>query len=146
MTLSSLRGRLRDDTGSISLFMAVFVVCSLLMTAMVVDTTGASRAHRRAEAIAAEAARAGGQAIQAPLSIQGDQPAASVGDAAQAAAEYLATAQVPGNITVEDDTLLHVQTTVTYQTRMLGLIGISTLTFDGDATARLVRTLNGDES
>ena len=64
--LSPLRSRLRDDDrGSLSLFVVVVFVALLVTIGLVVDGGGKIRALQRADAVAAQAARAGGQAIVA---------------------------------------------------------------------------------
>ena len=60
-----------DDGGWVSLLVLVLVVAVLAMIGLSVDGGGKVRAQERADNLAAEAARAAGQALQGPQAIQG---------------------------------------------------------------------------
>jgi Flp pilus assembly protein TadG len=141
-TLRGLRpGARRDDEGQISLLVLVLTVAVLAMIGLSVDGGGRIRALQRADNLAAEAARAAGQALQAPQAIQGGPKVIDPDAAVTAAHAYLAAAGVTGTVTVWPDRR-HVTITVTiaYQTRFLALVGIDTLTATRHATAVLVAT------
>ncbi|WP_231851807.1 hypothetical protein [Modestobacter italicus] len=94
-------------------------------------------ATQRADAIADEAARAGGQALDVSAALAGDvrvDPAAAVA----AARDYLDRNGVHGAVTVVDGDSLTVTTTITEPTSFLGLIGIQTMTVEGSGTADLI--------
>ena len=90
------RGRHRSDAdgdrGSVTLFFAVAVVGLLVLLGLVVDGAAKVRAVQRADALAAEAARAGGQAIALPPTIAGQRPRADPAASVAAAATRTASA------------------------------------------------------
>jgi Flp pilus assembly protein TadG len=135
---SRQRLRRRDaERGSISLFLAVLVPGLLLVIGLAVDGGAKVAATQRANAIADEAARAGGQALDVSAALAGEvrvDPAAAVA----AAQDYLDRTDVEGAVTVVDGDTLRVTTTITEPTTFLGLIGISTLTVEGAGTADLI--------
>ena len=135
----------RDDRGSISPFFVVAAVGLMLAVGLVVDGGGKIRALQRADAVAAEAARAGGQAVAAAPALRGQSPQVQAGPARAAAQAYLAAAQVPGSVTISGGTQLQVDTTTTYQPLFLSMIGVGPLSTRGHAEVRLVRGLNGEQ-
>ena len=141
----STRQRLRgahSERGSISVFLAVLVPGLLLIIGLAVDGGAKVAATQRANAIADEAARAGGQALDVSAALTGQvrvDPAAAVA----AAQDYLSRNGVQGTVTVVDADTLQVSTTITEPTTFLGLIGIFTLTVEGTGTADLVTDQNG---
>ena len=125
------------ERGAIGVFLAVLVPGLLLVIGLAVDGGAKVAATQRANAIADEAARAGGQALDVSAALTGQvrvDPAAAV----TAAQDYLTRNDVPGAVTVVDGDTLTVTTTITEPTTFLGLIGISTLTVEGSGTADLV--------
>lgn len=132
------------DEGSATLFFAVAVVALLILAGLVADGGAKVQALQRADAVAAEAARAGGQAIDLPTAIVGDPVAVDVRSAVAAAQSYLAAAGMDGSVHVAPaDRRLTVRTTTTTDTTFLGLIGIHQLRADGAATVTLVRGITG---
>ena len=130
------------ERGAISVFLAVLVPGLLLIIGLAVDGGAKVSATQRANAIADEAARAGGQALDVSAALAGEvrvDPAAAVAGA-QA---YLDRTGVQGVVTVVDGDTLQVTTTITQPTTFLGLIGISTLTVEGSGTADLITDQNG---
>ena len=127
----------RAERGAISVFLAVLVPGLLLIIGLAVDGGAKVAATQYANAIADEAARAGGQALDIPAALAGEvrvNPAA----AAAAAQDYLDRNDVQGAVTVVDGDTLQVTTTISQPTTFLGLIGISTLTAVGSGTADLI--------
>jgi hypothetical protein len=138
---SHRRRRRPHDEGRIALLVVVLTFAVLTMIGLSVDGGGKLRALQRADRIAAEAARAAGQAIAAPQAIQGGQKVVDPPAAVAAAEHYLATAGVTGTITISDDrTAITVTVTIDYHTVFLGIIGIDTLTATRHATAVIVPT------
>jgi hypothetical protein len=142
---TALRGP--GDDGRISLLVVVMTFAVLAMIGLSVDGGGKVRALQRADRIAAEAARAAGQAIDAPEAIRGGDKRIDPAGAVAAAQQYLAAAAaggsgaVTGSVTVsEDRTEVTVTVTITYTTVFLGMIGIDTLAATRQATAVLVVT------
>ena len=138
-----LPARCRDaERGAIGVFLAVLVPGLLLIVGLAVDGGAKVAATQRANAIADEAARAGGQALDVSAALTGQvrvDPAAAVA----AAQDYLSRTGVQGTVTVVDADTLQVSTTLSEPTTFLGLIGISTLTVEGTGTADLVTDQNG---
>ena len=65
--------------------------------------------------------------------------------AAAAARSYLAASDVFGTVQVRGSTAVIVQTSATYHTKFLGVIGIDQLHVTGSAESRIVRAVNGVE-
>ena len=101
-------------------------------------------AEMAAAAVAAEAARAGGEAVLAGPAIRGIGVQVDTSAARAAAASYLATADVPGSVTIAGGTRLQVTTSTSYTPVFLSMIGIGPLTTTGHAEVRLVRGLDGE--
>ena len=136
-----LAARRDDDGGWVSLLVLVLVVAVLAMIGLSVDGGGKVRALERADNLAAEAARAAGQALQGPQAIQGGPKVIDPAAAVTAAYAYLTAAGVDGTVTVWPDRRhVTVTVTITYRTVFLPLVGIDTLTATRHATAVLVTT------
>jgi hypothetical protein len=134
----------RKEQGSVTVFFAVAVVAVLVLIGLIVDGGGKIRAIQRADALAAEAARAGGQAIALPPAIAGKPPTLEPAAAAAAARAYLAGNGATGSVTVAPGgRRLDVEVTGSSPTVFLGLIGIATITVRGKASAVLVRGIQG---
>ncbi|WP_020670183.1 hypothetical protein [Amycolatopsis nigrescens] len=119
------------DAGSVSVMVAVLIPALLFVLALVVDGSARLRAIARADALAAEAARAANTAV--------DTRSPSVGvdtaTVARAAADYLARAGHPGQVTIAGARAVRVTVTVTAPTT-IGLLGDSTQA-TGTALAQL---------
>ncbi len=136
--------RLGEERGSLSLFFVVAALALLVTVGLVVDGGGKIRALQRADAVAAEAARAGGQAIVESRAVRGQGAVTDPVRARGAAEDYLAAAGVTGTVTVLDGTRLQVETSVGYDPVFLDLVGVGTQTATGAAEVRLVQVLNGE--
>ena len=134
-------GSRSGDEGRIALLVAVLTFAVLAMIGLSVDGGGKLRALQRADRLAAEAARAAGQAIAAPQAIRGGDKVVDPVAAVAAAQSYLAAAGVSGTVTVSADRKqVTVTVTIVYTTVFLGLVGIEALTATRRATAVLVST------
>ena len=139
--MTDLRRLRAHDEGRIALLAIVLTFAVLTMIGLSVDGGGKLRALQRADRLAVEAARAAGQAIQAPQAIQGGEKVVDPPAAVAAAESYLAAAGVTGTVTVsEDRRRVTVTVTIVYTTVFLGLIGIDALPATRQATAVLVPT------
>ena len=129
------------DEGRIALLVIGLALALLTMIGLSVDGGGKIRALQRADHLAAEAARAAGQAIDAPQAIIGGDKVVDPAAAAAAARSYLAAAGATGTVSVADDRQ-HITVTVTIVNRtvFLGLIGVDTLSSTRQASAVLVVT------
>jgi hypothetical protein len=135
------RARPAHDEGRIALLVLVLAFAVLAMIGLSVDGGGKVRALQRADNLAAEAARAAGQAILGPQAIQGGDKILDPTAAVVAARAYLASADVEGTVTVAPDRKhVTVSVTIVYHTVFLGMVGIPTLTVTRQATAVLVVT------
>lgn len=132
--MTRMRG---DDRGSSTALVVVLATAILLGIGLGVDGSTALRASRTAETAAAEAARAGGQAVSFGSALGGGGAVADPGTAVAGAQDYLAARGIPGSVTVVDGTHLQVSTTVSRPTTLLGIIGIGQVTGTGTATARI---------
>ena len=127
-----------------TLFLVISVVGLLTLVGLVVDGGTKVRAVQRADALAAEAGRAGGQAINVPAAVTGEVPTVDVRAAMAAAQRYLTENGVQGVVTVTDaGRTLDVEVTSTSQTIFLGLIGVNSMTVQGHARVTLVRGVSG---
>ncbi|MET7609388.1 pilus assembly protein TadG-related protein [Streptomyces avermitilis] len=144
--LRTLLTPLRDDRGSLSLWWILMVIPLLIMLGITYDLGGKLRDIEQADAIAAEAARAGAQAIDPAQAVPGD---AVVLDPAQAAAEarrYLTAAGVDGSVTVEGNgTTITVDVTTRRPTVFLQVIGQPSLDVEGHASAELLHGVGAPE-
>ena len=142
----ALRTRLRTDPerGSVTVFFAISVLGLLLLIGLVADGGVKLRATQQAAATAAEAARAGGQALDTAAAAAGESGRVDRALAVQAAQDYLTAAGATGTVIVSDDrTRLTVIVTRTAPTAFLSLIGIDQLTVTADAQAVLVGAVTG---
>jgi hypothetical protein len=132
------------ERGSVTVFVSVAAVALMLMAGLVVDGGAKVRAIQRADAVAAEAARAAGQAIVLADAVVGNPPRADLVAAVRAAETYLAAQGVAGNVEVLDrGAQVRVRVQTSTPTVFLGLIGISSLNVTGEATVTLVRGISG---
>src|SRR3954447_9457070 len=138
---SRTRGRTRDERGSISIWLAVSTFVMMMLVGLAVDLGGQVHAKERAHDIAAEAARAGGEEVQAAPAIKGQYVAVDAAAARNAAEDYLAASGVTGSVTVTGGDTITVNVTDTYTPKFLSFIGIGNLTVTGHASARLIRSL-----
>ncbi|WP_328373185.1 hypothetical protein OG800_49835 (plasmid) [Streptomyces sp. NBC_00445] len=86
-----------------SLLVLGTVVGLFAIAALVIDGGGKLRTLNHAEAVANEAARAGGQAIDAGKAISGEGITVDRNAAVAAARAYLARAGVSGSVQISDD-------------------------------------------
>lgn len=129
----------RREDGKISVFVAAGMPMILVFIALTWDASDYLRALHRADYIASEAARAGGQAIDIPLAVQGEQIVVDPEAAQQRAQEYLVDAGVTGTVVVsEDRRTLSVTVEIEHQPAFLGPFGFSTRTAEGSAEAHLI--------
>ncbi|MFJ4633967.1 TadE/TadG family type IV pilus assembly protein [Streptomyces sp. NPDC088847] len=139
------RGR-PDDRGSVTIFVAVCVVALIGIIGVCVDGGSTMRATERADYIAGEAARAGGQAIDPAQAITGKAIVVDPQDAQAAAQAYLRSAGATGSVTVSaDGKTLTVTVTGSYATTFLPVVGIATLTVTGHGQATLLHGVTTPE-
>ena len=134
-----LRRHPRRDEGRVSVYFAIALTAIIVIIGLTVDGSGQFRELQRADSIAAEAARAGGQAINAGQAVSGGPKVVDPALAMAAAQTYLTSAGVTGTVEVAADRLhLTVTVTIPYNTMMLSYIGIDQVVVTGRATAQLL--------
>ena len=132
------------ECGSMTIFFAITVLGLLLLVGLIVDGGAKLRATQRADAVAAETARAAGQVLDLPAAVAGEGASVDVVGAVAAASAYLDAAGLTGSIQIADDrTHLAVTTTAESPTVFLGLIGVPTVTVTGHAEVQLVHAISG---
>ena len=132
------------ERGSMSAWAAVTAVSMLVFVGLAIDFGGQLQAQQHARFVASQAARSAGQQLTTPTAIRGGGATLAPADAEEAANTYLAAAGLPGAVTVTPTTIT-VSVTNTYTTKVLNIIGITTLPADGTASARIARVYEGDE-
>lgn len=137
--------RTRGERGSISIWLAVSSFVMMMLVGLAVDLGGQVHAKQRAHNIAAEAARTGGEQVQAAPAIKGEYVAVDTVKARNAAEDYLSASGVTGTVTVTGGDTITVDVTDTYKPKFLSFIGIGDLTVTSNASARLIRNLGGSE-
>ena len=113
-------GQHRHERGSVSTWLALAAAAMILCVGLAVDLGGHVHAQQRVRDLAAQAART-------------------------AASRYLARAGVTGTVHLPAGTTLTVTVNDTYTPLVLTVIGIGPLRVSGQATARLVRAVDGAE-
>ena len=135
---------LRDERGSITVWIALSSFVMIFLVGLAVDLGGQVHAHERAHDLAAQAARAGAEEVEGGAAIEGRDLAIDPTAARAAAQGYLQTAGVSGTVTIANGNTITVTVHDTYDAQFLGLIGINKLDVTGTATAHLIRTLGGN--
>ncbi|GGM67100.1 hypothetical protein GCM10011608_60520 [Micromonospora sonchi] len=136
--LAALAGR---DAGRIGLFYAIMMPGLIAMIGLAGDGAGYVRTTQRANNIAAEAARAGGQAIRLPEAINGETKTVDTTKAIQAVSAYLTTAGITDwQATVDEDgQQLTVTVTVQYDPLLVDILpGVTTIPAHATVTATLL--------
>ncbi|MFX0593221.1 pilus assembly protein TadG-related protein [Melissospora conviva] len=140
----------RGDAGRVSVFLAIALLAVLAVIGLTYDGSAQLRMTQRAENLAAEAARTGGQEIDRGAAVGGGVKAIDPAAATAAAYRYLDSVTLPENVhltrsarQVPDPdggapTRLEVTVILTYEPVMLSLFGAGDLTATGSATARLL--------
>ncbi|MGX4695504.1 pilus assembly protein TadG-related protein [Streptomyces sp. JNUCC 63] len=135
-----------DDRGGVTVFVAVCVVALLGIIGIAIDGGSKMRATERADYIAGEAARAGGQAIDPADAISGRAIVVDPQAAAAAAQAYLRSAGATGTVSVSGDgTTLTVTVTGSCDTTFLSVVGIGSLPVTGHGKATLLHGVTAPE-
>ncbi|WP_405576247.1 pilus assembly protein TadG-related protein [Streptomyces sp. NBC_01092] len=135
-----------DDRGGVTVFVAVCVVALIGIIGVAVDGGSKMRAVERADFVAGEAARAGGQAIDPAKAISGEAVVVNPQDAAAAARSYLSSVGATGTVSVSGDgKTLTVTVNDAYDTKFLSVVGIGSLTVTGHGEATLLYGVTAPE-
>ncbi|MCH9816664.1 MAG: hypothetical protein K0U64_09500 [Actinomycetia bacterium] len=128
-----------EEAGSLSLLMIVLSVVLLGAIGLVVDGGAKIRGTQMADAVAAEAARAGGQQIIAAEAMAQGRVRLDPGLARNKARDYLRLTGFDGDVSVsQSGQLVRVTTRDTVKPVFLGLLGIHSMEVSGYAEATLV--------
>ncbi|MFE0678695.1 TadE/TadG family type IV pilus assembly protein [Streptomyces sp. NPDC058867] len=128
-----------DDRGGVTVFVAVCVLALIGIIGVAVDGGSKLRATERANYIAGEAARAGGQAIDPADAISGTAIVVDPQAAVAAAQTYLHSAGASGTVSISGDgKTLTVTVTGSYDTKFLSVVGIGSLPVTGHGQATLL--------
>ncbi len=124
----------RHDEGSLTIYVTLLAVALLALIGLVVDGGTALAATRTATDVADQAARAGAGAVD-PGDLHDGQVRLNPPAAIAAARSYLASAGMPGRVTVQAN---EVTVSISFEepTTFLGIIGIDHI--DVHATARAI--------
>ena len=137
--------RRRDEHGSVTVWIALASFVMMALVGLAVDLGGQVHAQQRAHDLAAQAARDGGEQVQAAPAIQGRYARIDTAAARGAAQDYLDAAGVDGTVSVTGGDTINVTVSDSYNPRFLPFLGIKELDVTGTASARLIRTLGGTE-
>ena len=137
-----MTGRRAAENGRVSLFLAVAMTGVLAIISLAYDGAGQLRTLQRADNLAAEAARAGGQMIDRARAIEGGPKRIDQVAARTAVAAYLDAAGGVRDHEVDfpvvgAETQIRVRVQITYSRDLLSLFGVqNSATVTGEATAR----------
>src|SRR5918994_4681603 len=98
------------EQGSVSLWMVTAAMAMIILAGLAVDLGGQVLTRQHAGNVAAQAARAGGQQLQASRAIRGQGVRTDPARAAAAARAYLAAADVTGTVQLRGGTVVAVHT------------------------------------
>ena len=138
-----MRRQQSRDAGRVSVFLAIAFSGLLMVFGVAIDASGQLRTLVRADNLAAEAARAAGQAIDVEAVAATGEHRVDPALAVQYAQTYLATAghDEPGmsyTVDVVGDDAVAIVVELPYRNRVLGMFGRSDVTIRATATAVLV--------
>ncbi|MEV4105926.1 pilus assembly protein TadG-related protein [Nonomuraea sp. NPDC049649] len=129
---------LHDDRGSVTAFSVVFTMALLICAGLVVDGGTKIQAYREAYAVAEEAARAGaGQVDVDRVYVKGGRIEIDSTKALSAARAYLGSAGHQGRAAMTGDRTIQVTVTVSRPTKLVSLMGITSVTATAKASARM---------
>ncbi|MFG2312959.1 Tad domain-containing protein [Streptomyces sp. NPDC048566] len=134
------------DRGGVTVFVAICVLGLIGIIGVAVDGGAKMAATERADYVAGEAARAGGQAIDPAKAVTGKAIVTDPQDAAAAAQAYLRSAGASGTVSVSGDgKTVTVTVHGSSNTTFLSAVGIGSLPVTGHATATLLHGVTAPE-
>lgn len=137
--LARWRAWWRRDQGAFTPMVAVIAAGLFAMVGLAVDGGGRMRTIEHADSLAAEAARAGGQALDVSQAVAGTADVIDPNTAVAAADAYVREAGANGVATVTNNGKdITVTVRIVYDPLMLNLIGMGPWTETGTATATLL--------
>ncbi|GAB3814249.1 hypothetical protein GCM10028820_09900 [Tessaracoccus terricola] len=136
-----MRSRRRNERGSIAVWAATVIPAFVVIVGLGVDFAGHAAAEQAARAVAAEAARAGGQYLHAG---PGSRPEPNTVMARQAATAYVEASDLAGTVSLEAG-IITVHVTGRYETLFLGIMGVNELPIHGQGAASVHTVVDGNE-
>lgn len=133
------------ERGSVTVWLALTSFVMVVLVGLAVDLTGQVHAQQRTRDIAAQAARTGGEQVDAASAVRGIAATVNSARAVSAARAYLSASGIEGSVSIANGTTLVVSTSDTYQPKFLSIIGLGSMRVTGSAEARLVRVVQGTE-
>jgi Flp pilus assembly protein TadG len=136
------------ERGSLTLMLAVMFVSLVALAGIVIDGGAKLTAAENATSIAQEAARAGAGMVNQQTAYSSGSFVVDIGQAEAAANQYLATASTAGvtgssgPVPGQPNTI-EVTVTITRPTKVLSILGITSMTVTGHATANLESGVTG---
>lgn len=134
----------RAERGAISVFVTVIALALILVAGLVLDGGRLLSARRQADDIAANAARAGAQAVD-EASMRAGSAVLDPAAGRDAVAGYLATTPATGTVHVAGDTAT-VSVRLGVRMLLLGIVGVPHATVRATRRARAVRGVTAGES
>jgi Flp pilus assembly protein TadG len=133
------------ECGSVSLWMVTAAVAMIILAGLAVDLGGQVLTRQHVANVAAQAARAGGQQLQASRAIRGQGVHTAPPLVPAPPRAYLTASDVIWTVQLHGTTAVIVHTSAIYHTKFLAVIGIDRLVVTGSAESRIVRAVNGVE-
>jgi len=133
------------ERGSVSIWLVTTGFAMIVLVGLAVDLGGQVHAQQHARAVADQAARTGGQQLDAAVAVRGEGAVTDTHLAGQAATAYLTASGLTGTVAVTGGTTVTVNVRDTYPTTFLGIIGITSMTVTGHGQARITRSVEGVE-
>jgi hypothetical protein len=130
--------RATGESGTVTAFVACFVIALLAVAGLVIDGGLVLAARRAAFDEAGAAARAGAQAIDVARLRQGSPAVLDAAEARRLALDHLAITGHQGTVEVSGD-VVRVNVRVERELTILGLAGIGPMTVVADGAARAVQ-------
>jgi hypothetical protein len=130
--------RATGERGTVTAFVACFVIALLAVAGLVIDGGLVLAARRAAFDEAGAAARAGAQAVDVARLRQGTPAVLDAAEARRLALDHLAITGHRGTVEVSGD-VLRVNARVERELTILGLAGIGPMTVEADGSARAVQ-------
>lgn len=123
--------------GSVSAPMAIAMLALIAVSGLAIDGARKAQQIATADAVAEEAARAGGQVVDL-AAVQRGEATLDPDNARAAALEYLEAAGVAGEVFVVAPDRIRVEVVLRQPTVLLGLVGIDEISATGSAEADVV--------
>lgn len=134
----------RDETGSVTAFVVVFMVALLAVAGLVIDGGRILAARREAANVAESAARAGAQELDENSVRAAGTRRLAPGHARLAAEQYLERTGYEGSVRLDGETVV-VTVTINRPLLILGIAGLADATVTSHGSARALRGITQEE-